>query len=158
MSTTSKNNILKAAVIILLLANIGMLVFFINSKGDRHVRNNGGRDAMAKEFLQKEIGFTPQQLQLYDTLSKQHREKIKAFFDEFRSSKENSLKELGNKSFSDSAIALSIEKSANMQKEMEKNMLYHFKSIRALCTPQQMPKFDSLFYKMVIRKKPENKK
>lgn len=154
MSTITKNKLLGGAVIILLLTNIAMLVFFFCCKGGGGKGpRGGGREAMMKEFLQKEIGFSPQQLQQYDTLSKQHRQKMKTAFDEMKGQKEQQFKELGANGFSDSAIQLSAEKSSARQKEMETGMLRHFKEIRALCTQEQQPKFDSLFYKVWNRKK-----
>lgn len=157
MSTISKNKILTVAFIVLLLANIALLIFFLCCKGPDH-KGMGGRDAMVKEFLQKEIAFTPQQLQQYDTLKKQHREKGKAFMDELRGKKETFMKELGSNAFSDSAIAVTAEKSAALQKEMEIKMLNHIREIRNLCTPDQQPNFDSLFYKILTRRRPETKK
>lgn len=158
MSTTSKSKILKAAVIVLLLANIAMLIFFLCCKGPGRKGMGGGREAMVKEFLQKEIGFTPQQLQQYDTLGKQHKDKVKTAMDEMRNNKERYLKELGTNAFTDSAITITAEKNAVMQKELEIKMLNHIREIRKLCTAEQLPKFDSLFYKMLSRKKPEIKK
>ena len=161
MSTTSKNKILLITVIILLLTNIAMLVFFLNKGGERR-RPHGGREAMMTEFLKKEVGFTPLQLVQYDTLSKQHRATMKASFDKMRSSKEQQLKDLGAGAFSDSAINIAATQSSAMQKDMELGMLKHIATIRALCTPEQQPKFDSLFYKVWNRrgdnsKKPGNK-
>lgn len=157
MNIISKNRILTISFIVLLLANIALLIFFLCCKGPAH-KSMGGREAMVKEFLQKEIAFTPQQLQLYDTLSKQHREKVKSIMEDLKNNKEMSLKELGSNAFSDSAIAVTAEKSATMQKEMEIKMLNHIREIRKLCTAEQQPKFDSLFYKILTRRRPETKK
>ncbi len=147
----SKNKILIIAVIILLLTNAVMLFFFLNKgEGKRGPRN--GREAAMIEFLKNDIGFNDQQMQQYDTLSKQHREKIRATFDEMRSNKEQQLKELGAAGFSDSAIAIVVNNAAEKQKIVEQGMLQHFAEIRKLCTDAQRPKFDSLFYKVMSRK------
>jgi Spy/CpxP family protein refolding chaperone len=158
MSTTSKTRALVAAVIFLVLTNIAVLVFFLCCKGPGRKDPHGGREAMMKEFLQKEIGFTPQQIQQYDTLSKQHREGIKASFDEMRNNKEQQFRELGRNAFSDSAISIAANHSSEMQKEMEVKMILHFKEIRKLCTPEQQPKFDSLFYTIWNKKDDKRKK
>ena len=158
MSTSSKSRILVAAVIFLLLTNIAMLLFFLCCKGPGKKDPHGGREAMMKEFLQKDIGFTQQQLQQYDTLSRQHRENAKASFDEMRNNREQELRELGRNGFSDSAIWLAAGKSSTMQKEMVEKMLLHFKDIRKLCTPDQQPKFDSLFYKIWNKKDDKRKR
>ncbi len=151
MSTTSKNKILLLAVVFLLLTNIAMLIFLLNMNHDKR-GSHGRREGMMKEFLKNEIGFNPQQLQQYDSLSKQHREKVKTSFDEIKNSKTQQFKDLGASAFSDSAIIIAADKSASIQKQMEVKMITHFKEIRNLCTPEQQPKFDSLFYKVWNRK------
>ncbi len=157
MSTTKKNRILLVAVVILLLTNFAMLFFFLNNKGPEKKPGRSGREAQMAEFLTKEIGFSQAQMDQYDTLSKQHKEKVKAAFDEVRSNKEQLYKQLGTQSFGDSSINEVASRSAEMQKLMEVRMLQHFKTIRELCTAEQQPKFDSLFYKVWSRK-PDNKK
>jgi Spy/CpxP family protein refolding chaperone len=157
MSTTSKNKILLITVAILLLTNFVMLFLFLN-KGPEKRGLHGGRDGMLTEFLKNDVGFNPQQLQQYDTLSKQHREKLKASFDEIRNSRSDLFKELGKNAFSDSAINMAADKSASIQKQMEISMMTHIREIRNLCTPGQQPKFDSLFYKVWNRKRDDKGK
>ena len=100
-----------------------------------------------------------QQLQQYDTLSKQFKEKTKNNPDSLRGNKEEQFKILGIKGFSQSAIDSIVTRSAENQKAMELQMMNHFISIRKLCTPEQQPKFDSLFYKIWNKKKkPDEKK
>jgi len=159
MSTHTKSKLFLLIIGILLVTNIAMVFFMLKDK-DRGRRPSRDRGAAAKEFLQKEIGFNPQQLQQFDTLSKQQGERMKASYDEMRKNKELQFKELGRRGFSDSAIADAITQSAEKQKMMELQFYNHMLDIRKLCTPEQLPKFDSLFYKMWNRKdkKPEEKK
>ena len=159
MSSTSKTKILVTAVVFLLLTNIAMLVFFLCCKGpDGKKDGRGNRDAMMRTFLQKDIGFNDQQIAQYDEVSKAHKEKIKPSFEAMRNNREQELKELSAKGFSDSAIQLTADKSASTQKEMVKNMFLHFRDIRKLCTSEQQPRFDSLFYKIWSKKDDKRKK
>jgi len=159
MSSSSKTKILVTAVVLLLLTNIAMLVFFLNCKGPGGKRNDrGGREAMMRTFLQKDVGFSDQQLAQYDELSKTHKENIKPSFEAMRNNREQEMKTLSAQGFSDSAVQMAAEKSASMQKEMVKNMFLHFRDIRKLCTPEQQPKFDSLFYKIWNKKDDKHKK
>jgi periplasmic protein CpxP/Spy len=158
MSTQTKSKLFLLIIGILLITNIGMLIFFTGHKDEaKKSTGNRGRDVMLKEFLQKDIGFSAAQLQQYDTLSKYHREKMKVSFDAIKSSKEQQFKELGTKGFSDSAINDAILQSVDKQKAMELQMFNHLAAIRKLCSADQLPKFDSLFYKVWTRK-PDNKK
>jgi hypothetical protein len=55
-------------------------------------------------------------LQQYDTLSKLHRESVKAFFEELRNSKEKSFKELGASGFTDSIIEVTASQGCYQAK------------------------------------------
>ena len=159
MSSSSKTKVLVTAVVFLLLTNIAMLVFFLCCKGPGGKRDGrGGRDAMMRTFLQKDIGFNDQQLVQYDELSKTHKENVKPSFDAMRNNREQELKQLSADGFNDSAIQVAADKSASMQKDIVKNMFLHFRDIRKLCTPEQQPRFDSLFYKIWGKKDDKRKK
>jgi hypothetical protein len=160
MSTQTKSKLYILIIGILLITNIAMLFIFLNKKDDGKKGNrNNDRAAVMKEFLQKDIGFSEQQLSEYDTLNKMHKENIKADFETIKSNKEQQFKELGARGFNDSVIAEMANKSAENQKLMTVKMLSHFAAIRKICTAGQQPKFDSLFYTIWNKKKrPETKK
>jgi Spy/CpxP family protein refolding chaperone len=161
MSTQTKSKLYILIIGILLVTNIAMLFFFWGDKRDngRNNKRNNDPSAMMKNFLKKDVGFNDQQVQQYDTLSKQHREKMKAQFDSLKTNKEQQFKELGSKGFNDSAIVEMANRSSEKQKLMELQMLNYFATVRKICTPEQQPKFDSLFYKIWSKKKkPDEKK
>ncbi len=147
---------------ILLIANIAMLSFFLMKKDNGRNEKRPDRKAMIADFLKKEIGFNQAQLQQYDTLSDRHRDNVRKMYDNHRSSKDNQFKQLAAGDFSDSIINNVADQSAASQKIMELQMFNHLKNIRALCTPEQLPKFDSLFVKILnrrggeVRKRPGN--
>jgi len=143
---------------ILLVANIAMLTFFIMKKDNSRDGKRPDRKSMIADFLKKEIGFSQAQLQQYDTLSDKHRENIKKMFDSLRSSKDNQFKRLTAGDFSDSVMSRVAEQSASSQKSMELQMFAHLKTVRMLCTPEQLPKFDSLFVKVLNRRGGEGRK
>ncbi len=154
----SKTKILVSAVVFLLITNIGMLIFFLNNKEHGRKEGRGGRDAAMRTFLQKEIGFSDQQLTQYDSLTKKHKDQIRPSFDEMRNNREQDMKTLGQSGFSDSVIEASATRSSTMQKDMIKKMLLHFREVRELCTAGQKPKFDSLFYKSLPKREEKRKK
>ena len=143
---------------ILLIANIVMLSFFIMKKDSGKPEKRPDRKAMIADFLKKEIGFNETQLKQYDTLSDKHREGIKKMFDSLRSSKDNQFKLLTAGNFSDSVMNSIADQSAASQKIMELQMFSHLKNVRMLCTPEQLPKFDSLFVKVLNRRGGEGRK
>lgn len=146
MNTTPKSKLLVITVIVLLLTNITVLFFFLTSKPEPRKGGKGDREMMVKNFLQKDIGFSEQQMTLYDSLNKQQKEKMRLRFDEMRNNRQLLYKVLGANGFTDSAISAAAIKVSDNQKDMETNMLMHFAAVRKLCTPAQLIKFDTLFY------------
>ena len=148
---------------ILLVVNIALVSFFLLKK-DTKREKHPDRKAIIANFLKTEIGFDTAQLQQYDTLSNRYRAYMKKMFDSSRITKDNQFKELTTANFSDSAMNNIADRSAAFQKVMELRTFNHFKKIRLLCTPEQQPKFDSLFDKVLnrrgseARRKPANKK
>jgi periplasmic protein CpxP/Spy len=151
MSTSTKSKLYLLIIGLLLLSNIALLFLFFNKEAKPNGKNDKGAQMVA--FLKNEIGFSQTQLQQVDSLRLTHKEKMKAQFDEMRANKQVAIKFLGENAFSDSAINKSIENTANNQKKIELQMLSHFATIRKICTAEQLPKFDSLFYKAWDKKK-----
>ena len=85
-------------------------------------------------------------------------ENMKKMFDSLRSSKDKQFKELTSGNFSDSVINHVANQSAVSQKIMELQMFNHLKNVRLICTPVQLPKFDSLFVKILNRRGSEGRK
>lgn len=154
----NRSKVFLLVIAILLVANIAMVAFFLMKKDYRRAEKRPDRKTMIAEFLKKEIGFTATQLQQYDTLSTKHQENVKKMFESHRASKDKQFKELATADFSDSIINIVAGQSAESQKIMELQMFNHLKSIRMLCTSEQLQKFDSLFVKILNRRGGEGKK
>jgi periplasmic protein CpxP/Spy len=158
INNQNKNKVFLLIIAILFIANIAMLAFFLQKKdgGDRSKRPD--IKAYISNFLAKEIGFNSAQLAQYDTLSNRNREKMGSLFEKIRNTKNEQFKQLVAGNFSDSTINLVADQSAANQKLMEMQMFNHIKSIRQLCTPDQLPKFDTLFIKVFNRRTEGRKK
>lgn len=153
MIDKAKNNKLLLLIIaILVIANIGILAFFLSGKDAGRQGNRSDRKVFISNFLQKEIGFDQQQLQTYDTLSTHHRERVGSMFEKMRMRKGQQFKELIKGDFTDSTVSAVADQSADAQKAIEVVMLNHLKNIRMLCKPEQLPKFDTLFVKVLNRR------
>ena len=137
---------------ILLIANIALLVLYFQ-QDKQHKRQD--RKTYIAAFLKKEIGFTQGQLAKFDTLSNSHRAKISQVFDSQKVNKAVEFEQLVKGDFSDSIINIVAGASAASQKNAEALFFTHMKNIRLLCTPQQLPAFDSLFVKVLTRRSSE---
>jgi hypothetical protein len=154
----NRSKVFLAIIGILLVANIALISFLILKKDDGRRDKRIDKKVLIGNFLKNEIGFDNLQLQEYDTLSTRHADNMKRTMDSLRSAKENQFKELAAAGFSDSAIGSVAERSASTQKTMELRMFNHIRKIRLLCKPGQLPKFDSLFGKMLNRRGGEQQK
>ena len=158
IKTQNKSKIFVAIIVILMIANIVLVSFFLMKKDGGRRDKHEDRKAMIAGFLKNEIGFSTEQLHQYDTLSNNHRDNIKKMFDSLRSSKDKQFKQLAAANFNDSVMNSVADQSAVSQKKMELQMFTHLKNIRSLCTPVQLPKFDSLFVKVLSKRGGEGMK
>jgi periplasmic protein CpxP/Spy len=158
INTQNRNKIFIAIIVMLVIANIILVSLFLMQKdGGRHDKHQD-RQTMIANFLKTEIGFSAAQLQRYNSLGNNHRKNIKAMFDSLKSSKDKQFKQLAAGDFADSVMNSVADQSAVSQKTMELQMFNHLKSIRMLCTAEQLPKFDSLFVKVLNRRGGEGRK
>lgn len=80
---------------------------------------------------------------MVDSLKKQHRAGIKPLFDELGKSKDNFYHLIGQPAASDSILKTAAEDIGKKQAALDLQFFQNFMSFRNLCTPQQLPKFDS---------------
>ena len=142
----------------MLVANIALISFLSLKKDRGNHEKRTDRKTVIAEFLKNEIGFDAAQLQLNDTLSGRHKEHMKKMMDSLSTPKDKQFKELVAANFNDSVMNTIANQSAATQKVMELQMFNHLKNVRSLCTPAQLPKFDSLFGKVFSRKGGDYKK
>ena len=148
----NRSKVFLAIIGILLIANIALVSFLLMKKDGRNREKKPEWKAVISGFLKKEIGFDTVQLKQYDSLSDRHKSNMKKLTDSLRSTKEKQFKELAALNFSDSAMNAIADRSSSTQKTMELRMFNHLRNIRMLCKPAQLPKFDSLFGKVLNRK------
>ena len=149
MDASTKTRSLVSIIVFLLLSNIAILVFFIfldNRKG--RVRED--RNAISG-FLEKEIGFDKQQMDDYQNLRTAHMQNARPLFEGIRSAKDSFYNFLYTDATPDSVIFKAAAIIGEKQMQLDMLMFHHLKKVRSLCTPEELPKFDSLFKKVVER-------
>jgi periplasmic protein CpxP/Spy len=143
--TFARNKILSLLLLFLLLTNIGMLVFFVYTKPaspQRHPDKDKGGEML--QMLEKQVGFTPDQLAQYKSLKNQHWDSIRPYFGEVRVAKDNFFKLINNAAVPDSVINAAADTIAAKQKKIDLRTFRYFQRLRSICTPQQQPAFDSV--------------
>lgn len=150
--STSKNKSLIFIIAVLLLTNIAVLGYFLWYK-----KPTGGHDDHGKTKpppgiespLQNEVGFSEDQLVQYRQMRDEQMNAIKPMFDDMRKSKDSLFRMMSIESTNDSTVNSIADAIAQKQKAIDLRMYNHFKRIRGLCTPGQLPKYDSLIQRMM---------
>jgi len=146
MNTISRNRILVTIIGILLITNLAVVIFFFNHKC-AEVRRGPG----FTERLKKEVGFTPEQLKVFEPKKKLFWGKMRQRFEEMKKSKESFYHQMYDPSIPDSVIQLKAAVIGNEQKEIDLQVIRHFKEVRMLCAPDQLSRFDSLLPMIIQR-------
>ena len=148
--STSRNRPLIFIIAVLLLTNIAVLGYFLWYKKPHKPSEGGGdRRPGIETPLQKEVGFTEDQMTKYRQMREEQMKAIKPMFEDMRKAKDSLFRTMGNENANDSVINAIADAIGQKQKEMDLRMYNHFKRIRSLCTPDQLVKYDSLVLRMM---------
>lgn len=124
-----------------------MLVFFLCFNDTS--RRSHGREDYIGSFLQKDMKFDTSQMRSYQILKEAHMQKVRPLFDNIRLSKDSFYSLVYTKDINDSLVTVRAAMIGDNQKNLDQSMFQHLKTVRNLCTPEQLPKFDSSFKKVI---------
>ena len=146
--SNSSNKTLLLIIVVLILTNVAVLGYFLwYKKADIPQKTEKERNGIA-EPLEKEVGFSTEQLAEYKLLKEKQRELIRPMFEDMRRSKDSLYRLLGTKDVNDSLVTNAASIIAQKQKALDLVTFSHFKRVRALCRPEQQEKYDSMILRM----------
>jgi hypothetical protein len=154
MSYIRNNRILLLITSVLLVANIGLLYFFVFDKKSPPQHKPPTDDqvhAKAREKVMEEVGLDTQQAVAYDSLRTQQFRKMKPLFKDITKSKEDFFSLIYQQGVSDSVLNSYASKIGEKQMELDVSTFHYFQSIKALCNEEQKPKMDS-FIKQIVKR------
>jgi periplasmic protein CpxP/Spy len=156
MNQFSGNKILLTIIAILLITNVVMLVLFLRLEKPASAEN---KRLGFTEKLKNQVGFTPEQMAIFEPKKKAFWKNVRERFDEIKQTKENFYYQLYDSTISDSVLQAKAEVIGRQQMELDLQVIRHFRDIRKLCTPKQLPKYDSLLPPLIERMtaRPERK-
>ncbi|MEP7374397.1 MAG: hypothetical protein ABI675_13470 [Chitinophagaceae bacterium] len=144
MSTPRNRNLL-IIIAVLLMTNVAVLVYFLGQKKTEKPPVWTG----VAEMLQKEVGFNEEQTTKYKEMKEKQRGKIRPMYEEMRKVKDSLFRLLSYPETSDSVLNKMADAIAQKQKAIDIETFNHFKRVRVLCTPDQLPKYDTMVLQMV---------
>lgn len=144
-----KNKTLLFIIAALVISNGLLLYLYLNKKDGRH----GPRDrrGMMTELLKKEVGFDTVQLGQFERLREQHMAATRPLFDSMRTAREALFNQMGSHAPGDSALRPYLNRIAALQQQLDLKVYGNMAEIRKLCKAPQLPKFDSVAKKMMLR-------
>lgn len=148
MNTTSRNKTLIFIIILLFITNILVLTYFLTKNKDH--RKDKGKDAF-ETSLQKDVGFSEQQLATFKQQKDMHWTEARKQMDDIKKIKERFFKLTLQDSVADSTVNALADSIAMRQKQMELTIFHNFKQTRSICTPSQLPAYDSLMVRFINR-------
>ena len=155
MNQLSRNKVLLSIIAILLITNIVMLVLFLKMKPHPQEPKKLG----FTEKLKNQVGFSAQQMAVYEPKRNNFWARVRERSGEIKKTKEDFYKFMYDPSVPDSVLESKADIIGNQQKDLDLFVIRHFKEIRTLCTPEQLPKYDSLLPPLIERMtaRPERK-
>jgi periplasmic protein CpxP/Spy len=142
MTYIKNNKVLVFIIAVLLLSNVAMLFFFLRKEKKEDRPKQTPREYMV-EKLKKEVGFTDDQVAKYMELSDKHKQTMKPLFKEIHMAKDSFYKLLRQEP-SDSLLNHFLGEIGEKQKTIDQKIFNHFLSLKHICTPEQLPKYDTV--------------
>ena len=152
MSYLKNHRLLLLIISVLLIANIGLLYFFVlNKPGHPRKMEPEEMKKMAMEKVKKEVGLNDDQAIAYDSLRSQQFRNMKPLFQDLTKSKEDFFALIYQQGVSDSVVNSYATKIGEKQMALDISTFHYFQSIKDLCNEEQKPKMDSLIKQIVKR-------
>jgi periplasmic protein CpxP/Spy len=148
MSYLRNNKVLLLITSVLLVANIGLLYFFVFNKPQKSSKQPPVNQV---EKVKIQVGLNDEQAVLYDSLRTKQFRNMKPLFKEITKSKEDFFSLIYQQGVSDSVLNSYASKIGEKQMELDISTFHYFQSIKALCNEEQKPKMDSVIKQIVKR-------
>jgi hypothetical protein len=148
MSYLRNNKVLLLITSVLLVANIGLLYFFVFNKPQKTSKQPPVNQV---EKVKNEVGLSDEQAVLYDSLRTKQFRNMKPLFKAIIKSKEEFFTLIYQEGVSDSVLNSYASKIGEKQMELDISTFHYFQSIKALCNEEQKPRMDSVIKQIVKR-------
>ena len=154
MAYIKNNKVLAFIIGVLLLSNIAMLYFYLtkkNCESDKPKNEQGKpRGEFMVDKLKNEVGFSDSQIARYRDIRVKHKEGMKPLFDDIFYAKDSLYKLLLQaQPPSDEQVNHYLEAIGNKQEIIDQRIFNHFLTLKQLCTPDQVPRYDSTMQKVI---------
>jgi Spy/CpxP family protein refolding chaperone len=145
MTNLHKNKLLTWLVLLLVIINIGSMIFIWMGK-PKHEKPMQGSP---KDFLSRELKFDEKQQVQFNKLVDEHRDQANEVRKKIKEEKEEMYGLLKSSDITDSLKISAVAHVAEATKELDLITLNHFEKVRNICTPEQKKKLDHIMMQML---------
>jgi periplasmic protein CpxP/Spy len=132
----TKLRLYKLLTMLLFVGNVALLAFIWQSGSHRPPKS-------PKEIIAVKLNLNADQMQHYEALINSHRAELKTKEEKMRTLKLQLFQTLSSSDTLNQEAEI-VAELGTVHMSIEKAHLKHFKSLKALCTPAQIPLFDEL--------------
>ena len=100
-----------------------------------------------------QVGLSEEQAKIFEEKKKNYFALMKPQWEKVAELKDSLYRHLGDERVPDSLIASYVDKWHAINRHSDIKLFLHFREMRAHCTPEQLPRFDSVVTKMVTRRR-----
>jgi hypothetical protein len=143
----NKNTITNILIGILIIANITTLSLYWLRKDHRPPLLKGNN--RAEDFVIKELKLDSTQANAYKALVAEHRQQINNIKGTVNSNREKFFGLLKNDTINPEVFNEALKGTSVEQKFVDSITFYHFKKLRAICSPEQKKKFDEIIQQIL---------
>jgi len=111
------------------------------------------KSAKPDNSFRAQVGLTEEQAKIFEEKKKHYFTVMKPHWEKVAELKDSLYLHLADSSVSDSLIVSYVDKWHAINRHSDIQLFLHFREMRAHCTPEQLPKFDSAVTKMVTRRR-----
>jgi periplasmic protein CpxP/Spy len=149
MSTSSKNKLLWALVILLLVVNTATLIIFW--AGHKKMPPLEAPRGQLKDFIVRELALDSNQQQQYSLLIDEHRSAAKPLREQIAGLKDSLFLLLKDSGLTEATKTAATARIAGVTQQLELLHINHFQKVRSICNAAQQQKFDGLLQEIVQR-------
>jgi periplasmic protein CpxP/Spy len=142
---------LSIAVMLLLLINTGLVIFLLMQRNRSHAHHTASRHQDAFDRMALTLQYTEAQKEQHRALRKDHMDRMLPLYDSIRQVKVLLYSRTSIVEESDSIFINYMAKINAWQTRINQSNYAYYKKVRALLTPEQQPRYDSLLIRMIER-------
>jgi Spy/CpxP family protein refolding chaperone len=136
--------LLRWIIAILVILNLGMLVFLFLGRPGRHMHEVMEKGGGPKQIIIERLHLDAEQQKKYDVMVERHRKEMFRLNDVSRGMHDKLYAFLKTDSADTQQTDSLMKQIAENQYQIENLNFNHFKEIRSLCRPEQMDDFNKL--------------